>query len=87
MVFRPRELNTGGASLALADTDAIPALADQIRAKVGHAPTLPAGRDGADNAGLNAVPLGGPEPGRRQQPVSPPPGASLAAAPADERGQ
>jgi hypothetical protein len=43
MVFRPRELNTGGASLALADTDAIPALADQIRAKVGRAPDVTCG--------------------------------------------
>ena len=48
---------------------------------------LPAGRDRADNARLNPVPLAAPEPGRRQQSQGTPPGARLAAAAADQRGQ
>jgi hypothetical protein len=48
---------------------------------------LPAGRHRADNAGLNPVPLCAPEPGRRQQPPGAPPGARLAAAAPDQRGQ
>ena len=47
----------------------------------------PAGRDSADNDGLNAVPPDAPEPGPRQQPVGAPPGARLVAPAADEGGQ